>query len=66
MTDAMSAQPEPIMIRCEGSRCPTHDHGHALGYCAMCGRLVVTEDDGIAYVHQREDLLAELARGDYG
>lgn len=57
--------PDPIVIRCEGSACPTHNHGHAFGTCAMCGRMVVTDDDGIAYVHDRPDVLAMLRRGDF-
>ena len=55
----------PIVMRCEGSRWPTHDHGHALGTCSMCGQMVVTEDDGTAYTHNRQDVLAMLARGDF-
>lgn len=57
--------PEPIVIECEGSRCPTHNHGHALGMCSMCGQMVVTEDDGRAYHHLRQDVLAMLHRGDF-
>jgi hypothetical protein len=57
---------DPIIVRCEGSGCPTHQHGHALGLCSMCGHLVVTEDDGRAYGHDRQDVLAMLRRGDFG
>lgn len=56
---------EPIIIPCEGSDWPTHNHGHALGTCSMCGQLVVTEDDGRAYRHVRQDVLAMLDRGDF-
>ena len=57
--------PEPIVIPCEGSCCPTHHHGQALGVCSMCGVLVLTDDDGTAWRHDRQDVLAMLHRGDF-
>jgi hypothetical protein len=57
--------PDPIVIPCEGSGHPTHNHGHARGMCSMCGQLTVTEDDGRAYQHNRQDVLAMLRRGDF-
>lgn len=45
------------LIPCEGSACPTHS-----GMCAMCGRMVETDDDWVAADHGRPDILA-LLRG---
>ena len=66
----------PILIDCEGAGCPTHRKiGHRLlaaseaghhGICAMCGRIVEVDVVGKAVDHQREDIVAMLARGDFG
>jgi hypothetical protein len=58
-----------LMIDCEGSGCPGHGDG-LMQLCVMCGQTVDTqhaEGYGLVTVHhQRPDILAMLARGDYG
>lgn len=58
---------EPIWIPCEGSGQPLNNPGQMFGSCAMCGKQFIVHDgDGIAWPHQRKDVLAMLARGDFG
>ncbi len=63
---------EPIMVPCEGSGCPAHLWGSStntttfMGTCSMCGHGVACNGQGIAPHHLREDILAQLERGDYG
>ena len=55
-----------IMIRCEGSLTPTAFQQIGQTMCRMCGHIVsVTGQDAIAVEHQRTDLLAMIARGDF-
>lgn len=56
---------DPIMVRCEGSGarghrciCPTT---HAM--CPMCGEILAA--DAEMPEHDRQDILAMLARGDF-
>lgn len=60
----------PIMTLCEGSGCPTHLTAGGWGVCSMCGERVPLDQtvtiSNKAVRHQREDVLAMLARGDYG
>lgn len=50
---------------CEGSNCPTHFPGMNGGICAMCGVTVTCRDDGTAWPHDRNDIIAMLERGDF-
>jgi hypothetical protein len=63
------------MIPCEGSGCPAHLIRKDHGVCAMCGEWVAVELtgraeglalEGVAVKHQRQDILAQIDRGDYG
>jgi hypothetical protein len=53
----------PIRVRCEGSACPPAFPGVAI--CPMCGQVIALAD-GTLVAHDRDDLLAMLARGDFG
>lgn len=59
----------PIMVPCEGSGGPTHltskITGRLEGTCSMCGQRVELNNGDAAPVHDRPDILAMLARGDY-
>lgn len=65
--------PPPIVIPCEGSGTAVHaraeflaaGHSH-LGMCPMCGRAVRTTRAGLAYAHDRHDIVAMIERGDFG
>ena len=63
MTDDLQAV---IRIPCEGSGCPTHYPVMNAGVCSMCGVTVTCRDDGRAWPHDRNDILAMLDRGDFG
>lgn len=60
---------EPILVPCEGSGGPTHLSskitGRLEGTCAMCGQRVELNNGDAAPDHDRPDILAMLARGDY-
>lgn len=72
--------PEPIRIPCEGSDCIGHGEGCRFGakvldppvpvtMCVMCGQHVdaeITPGGFRALAHDRDDVLAMIARGDYG
>lgn len=60
-----SGQAQPIRIPCEGSNCPVHHPFLNGGMCAMCGVTVTCSDEGIAFAHERNDVLAMLERGDF-
>ena len=51
---------------CEGSYEPVTSSDGQLGTCTTCGQIVRLASDGAAGIHNREDLLASVARGDYG
>lgn len=58
---------EPIWMDCEG----IGQHVHTLGWvrsgiCAMCGQVVACDSYNRALHHQRDDVLARVARGDFG
>lgn len=53
---------EPIPIPCEGSNHRTT----MVGTCAMCGRHVIADENGIAPEHTRDDIIARINRGDFG
>lgn len=55
----------PIRVPCEGSGCPVHHPYLNGGMCAMCGVTVTCSDEGIAFDHERNDILAMLDRGDF-
>lgn len=55
---------EPTMMVCEGSGCPTHQTVFNGRVCSMCGATVET-NGGIAVLHARRDILADLERGDF-
>lgn len=58
---------DPILIPCEGAGCPPAGvNSVGNGICAMCGNLVVLLDNGTAPVHQRDDIIARINRGDFG
>jgi hypothetical protein len=52
----------PIWIDCEGSGCLVHRPGRLWGMCAMCGNNLTPHTNGIADKHQRQDVLAMIAR----
>lgn len=56
--------PEPILVRCEGSGCPPASVWHRI--CSMCGLGKGVDLQGLMLPHERTDILAMLARGDYG
>lgn len=57
---------EPIMIRCEGSLTPTAFKQVGVTMCRMCGHIVEAfGEDACAVEHQRQDLIAMIARGDF-
>lgn len=59
----------PIRIRCEGSGAIGHRMGLAGTYwmCPMCGRYPGTVPGADNLVdHDRDDIIAQIARGDYG
>lgn len=56
----------PIMVRCEGSLTPTAFFQTGSTICRMCGHTVhAFGADAIADEHDRVDLLAMIARGDF-
>ena len=57
--------PDPIWIPCEGSACQPCWDDYITGMCAMCGRWRPLEDDGTMPAHNRTDIIAMLARGDF-
>ena len=54
-----------IRIACEGSDNVAHSLKMNGGICAMCGVIVACRDDGTAWPHERNDILAMLERGDF-
>lgn len=64
--DAQIAPKPAIRIACEGTDCPTHFPSMNGGICAMCGVTVTCRDDGTAWPHERNDIIAMLERGDFG
>lgn len=58
---------DPILITCEGNGSPVHRHGPAAfsGICPMCGQVVACYGEGVAFAHQRDDVLARIERGDF-
>lgn len=64
----MSAHPDldPLRIRCEGSGTPTAFFQTGATICRMCGHTVPAYGSkAIASEHERTDLLAMIARGDF-
>ena len=65
----MNLHRPPLMVRCEGSLVIGHRGTFPpfLGssMCAMCGQTYRTQDDGTVPEHDRMDVLAMFARGDY-
>lgn len=58
--------PDPIMVRCEGSLTPTAFFQTGSTICRMCGHTVPAYGSkAIASEHERTDLLAMIARGDF-
>lgn len=60
--------PDPILIPCEGTGCPTHevwDVAPSFGMCQTCGHVVQRADDRTAVAHDRNDILAMINRGDF-
>lgn len=56
----------PIMVRCEGSLTPTAFFQTGSTICRMCGHTVhAFGADAIAVEHERVDLIAMIARGDF-
>lgn len=59
----------PLLMVCEGSGSPAHLYaastGPIFGTCAMCGGHVSCNPNGIAVLHTRHDILAELERCDF-
>jgi hypothetical protein len=64
--------PEPILVECVGPHEPHYLPtpiltGAPCGYlCRACGQEVDIDDAGLTVEHMKVDLLAMLARGDYG
>ena len=60
---------EPILVRCEGAGCqPCTGVGNgseAIGMCAMCGQWYPL-NNYVMPEHARDDILARIARGDFG
>ena len=56
---------DPILIDCEGSGCPPTTTSGAAGMCSMCGRWLYLNPWRRVPDHQRDDILARLARGDF-
>jgi hypothetical protein len=48
-----SATARPVVL-CEGSDHPTHLDDGVSGICKVCGQLISTNADGVAYDHDRE------------
>lgn len=58
---------EPIRIRCEGVGSPPNMKlTDSSGLCAMCGHMWFFTEDGGMVVHDRDDILAMIDRGDFG
>lgn len=60
------SDPPPIDKPCEGSLGPPTALHSGLGMCAICGAWLTRRDDGSVRQHDRRDILAMLARGDFG
>lgn len=58
---------DPILIACEGAGAVGHDVGNLPGtrMCPMCGHDMWTLDGGVMPEHQRDDVIARIARGDF-
>jgi hypothetical protein len=57
--------PEPILIDCEGAGCPPAGRIEVAGMCSMCGGFDFMLPDGTMPPHQRQDIIAMIARGDF-
>lgn len=61
--------PEPILIDCEGGGHPGHLLDDGRMRCAACTHTTDPKydaaSDGIVPEHQRQDLVAMVARGDF-
>jgi hypothetical protein len=57
--------PEPILITCEGSGATPTASVELAGMCSMCGGFAFVQPDGTMPPHQRQDLIAMIARGDF-
>lgn len=57
--------PPPLLVTCEGSNHFARLVSQNGGTCAMCGQRVTCRDDGTAWPHDRNDILAMLERGDF-
>lgn len=57
----------PILTDCEGAGCPGHRcvYPDTHGMCQMCGQVKQLDEAGRMPPHQRQDVLAMLARGDF-
>jgi hypothetical protein len=53
---------DPIWIPCEGSGYP----GCLFRMCAMCGGAFDEDAQGRIVAHERQDIIAMVARGDFG
>jgi hypothetical protein len=62
---ATTPPPEPILVPCAGAGA----RGHALtadaAMCTCCGIVYVTEPAGLIPGHDRQDIIAMIARGDF-
>lgn len=57
---------DPLRIHCEGSACPpcaVSWDGNVM--CAMCGVWHPADVNGRLVLHDRNDILAMIARGDF-
>lgn len=57
---------DPILVPCEGGGCSVHLRRKDHGVCPMCGEWVLCTPSGFAVGHTRQDILAQIDRGDYG
>lgn len=57
--------PHPMKM-CEGSYEPVIDASAPDGRCPVCGRIVPLASDGVAGIHNRDDLAEMVRRGDFG
>jgi hypothetical protein len=57
--------PEPILVPCAGSGAAGHSMVGGAAMCPTCGLIQIRTPAGTIPDHQRQDLIAMIARGDF-
>jgi hypothetical protein len=58
--------PPPIRIPCEGALATGHEISYRAVMCVMCGHTFDGVPSSITPLHDRDDIISMLQRGDFG